>query len=284
MGAAGTSRRKGNRKLTRSWAGVVTHGNQDAANALGFTTERLVKNPTMGSLILLAHSDFMRYDLLELVQTFCPPIFKSIQTNVAFEETIALLLTCFISISRAGHVVSLPVSMTLPFSAILPPLASAHPDPAMRHLIFRLLSVVLSLFMHKYRLQVLEDLLTNTAVHAPQIRVAAIGLVKDSVLKALSSSPPNCDAFGTSQFLDRLGPVLFRPEPLDLFQSTDFDIEEFVQSSEPKRLIESLALYYVIMQRDTDNRVRSFSFLICVSSATQQYEDWYTGSSQDCEG
>lgn len=151
--------------------------------------------------------------------------------------------------------------MTLPFSAILPPLASAHPDPAMRHLIFRLLSVVLSLFMHKYRLQVLEDLLTNTAVHAPQIRVAAIGLVKDSVLQALSgdsSIPPNCDAFGTSQFLDRLGPVLFRPEPLDLFQSTDFDIEEFVQSSEPKRLIESLALYYVIMQRDTHNRVRSF--------------------------
>lgn len=200
---------------------------------------------------------------MEIIQTFSSPIYTSLQTNVAFEETVALLLKCFITLSRAGE--ELPGNLSIPFSIILPPLVAAHPDPPMRHLLFRLLSIFLSLLMAKYRLQVLEDLLTNTAVHTPQMRIAAIGLVKDSVLETLNSSTrlePSYDVFGTSLCLDRLDHVLFRLDPLDLFQSTGFNVDEFAQSPEPKRLVESLALYYVVMQRDTENRVSSVNLPI----------------------
>lgn len=220
----------------------------------------MIKSPSIGSLILLAHKDIADCDHLGLIQAFSSSAFTSIQTNTAYEETVAFLLTCFTSISRAKDVPQLPFNVIIPFSFVLPPLASAHPDPAMRHLLFRLLAVVLSLFVPGYRLQILEDMLTNSAVHAPQIRIAAIGLVKDSVLDAITTKStvpltPKQDAFGTPQFLDRLGHVLFRPDPPDLFQNANFDAEEFVQSPEPKRLAESLALYYVVLQRDTTNRV-----------------------------
>jgi hypothetical protein len=220
----------------------------------------LIKSPSIGSLILLAHKDIADYNPVGLIQAFSSPAFTSIQTNTAFEETVAFLLICFTSISRAKDAPPLPFNVVIPFSIVLPPLASAHPDPAMRHLLFRLLAVVLSLFIPTYRLQILEDMLTNSTAHAPQIRIAAIGLVKDSVLDAISTKSaipptPNLDSFGTPQFLDRLGHVLFRPDPPDLFQNPNFNVEEFVQSPEPKRLVESLALYYVALQRDTTNRV-----------------------------
>lgn len=211
---------------------------------------------------MLAHKDIVNCDHVGLIQTFSSPAFTSIQTNIAFDETVAFLLKCFTYISRAEDVPQLPFNVTIPFSVILPPLASGHPDPAMRHLLFRLLAVVLSLFGSAYRLQVIEDMLTDSAAYAPQIRIAAIGLVKDSVLDAITvknvaPSTPDLGAFGTPQFLDRLGHVLFRPDPPDLFQRPNFNIEEFVESPEPKRLVESLALYYVILQRDITNRVTS---------------------------
>ena len=104
------------------------------------------------------------------------------------------------------------------------------------------------------------DMLTDPS-HSPQIRTAAISLVKENVLHALNGTnvlpvlSPLEDVFGTSQFLEILGPVLFRPNPHDLFDSLDFDPDDFIHSPEPNRLIECLAFYYVLIQRDTENRV-----------------------------
>jgi Uncharacterised protein family, YAP/Alf4/glomulin len=193
------------------------------------------------------------------VETFYVPILTAVQTNHGFDETVAFLLTCFMSMSRAGNQQQLPHNVTNPLCVVLPPLAGVHPDPVMRHLLLRLLSVVLSLSNPSYRLEVMEDLLINATDYAPQVRIAAVGLVKEFILGALngkSSVPLEVDIFGTPEFLDRLEPVLFRADPPGLFHNPDFDIQDFLQSSEPKRLVECLALYYVIIKRDTINLVR----------------------------
>lgn len=104
------------------------------------------------------------------------------------------------------------------------------------------------------------DMLTDPT-HSPQTRIAAISLVKESVLHALNGTnilpvlSPLEDIFGTSLFLEILGPTLFRPNPSDLFDNPNFDPQEFIYSPEPNRLIECLAFYYVLVHRDTENRV-----------------------------
>jgi hypothetical protein len=127
-------------------------------------------------------------------------------------------------------------------------------------MLFRLTALTLSLTEPPLRVQVLMDMLTDST-HSPQTRVAAISLVKESVLHALNGSnilpvlSPLEDIFGTSWFIEILGPVLFRPNPHDLFHNASFDPDEFIYSPEPNRLIECLAFYYVLIQRDTENRV-----------------------------
>lgn len=231
----------------------------EAAKTLGFTIEALRKRPSIGSLILLSHSDLERCNHVELLQTFSSPIYTSIQINVAFDETIAFLLKCFTLVARAEKKVEIPCNVAIPLSFVLPPLTGAHPKPEMRHCLLRLLSIVLSSFCPTYRLQVIEDMLTDTAAHAPQVRIAVVGFVKESVLEALGEGKkvpvlPEENAFGTSVFLDRLGSTLFRTDPPGLFQTPRFDAEDFLQSLEPRRLVECLGLYYVLIKRDRTNQ------------------------------
>lgn len=158
------------------------------------------------------------------------------------------------------HPPILPFDFMIKFSLILPSLMGVHPDPPTRHMLFRLTAVTLSLTGPPLRVQILMDMLTEPA-HPPQTRIAAISLTKESVLHALNGTnilpviSPLEDIFGTSRFLDILGPVLFRPDPHDLFDNPSFDLDEFIYSTEPNRLIECLAFYYVLIQRDTENRV-----------------------------
>ena len=127
-------------------------------------------------------------------------------------------------------------------------------------MLFRLTALTLSLADPPLRAQILMDMLTDPT-YSPQTRIAAISLVKENVLHALDGTSvlpvlsPLEDVFGTSLFLEILGPVLFRPNPYDLFDSPSFDPDEFLFSQEPNRLIECLSFYYVLIQRDTDNRV-----------------------------
>jgi len=89
------------------------------------------------------------------------------------------------------------------------------------------------------------------------MRVAAISLVKDAVLEALESqSTGSLNPFGTHMFMRVFGPLLFRPSPSDLFvRGVKLDLEEFFDSPEPKRIIEVLSLYYVVLRRDENNEV-----------------------------
>lgn len=89
------------------------------------------------------------------------------------------------------------------------------------------------------------------------MRVAAVGLVKQHFLRALDLSAPikKDDPFLSIMFLRTFGPIVFRPDPPDLF-GDDLQIDNLVESSEPARLSECLSLYSVVFRRDDKNLVR----------------------------
>jgi hypothetical protein len=67
-------------------------------------------------------------------------------------------------------------------------------------------------------------------------------------------------------FLQVFGSVLLRPSPPDLF-SSGISLDQFKDSLEPSRLIECLALYYVVLLRDKFNMV-CIPFRLCYSPLT----------------
>ena len=83
------------------------------------------------------------------------------------------------------------------------------------------------------------------------MRVAAVGLLKDAVLQALSSEEKNPIA----------SPVLFETLAGRLFKfdaSSMSELKELLENGEAKRLVETLSFYYVLSVRDVDNRVSIF--------------------------
>ena len=136
---------------------------------------------------------------------------------------------------------------------ILPTIASAHPDPLVRHQTFRIISSVLTLNQSDLRIQLLADFTGDSQL--PQMRVAAVGLVREAIIELLSSTKPNL--FASPLFLRAFVPILFMPSPPDLFSgSKELSLSTFQESSEPQRLVECLALSRVLVQRDHRNLVR----------------------------
>jgi hypothetical protein len=209
----------------------------------------------------LAHVDLQDVDHFALLETYLPVILSCLRANNGMDEASAFMLIHISAMTRIKpHPPTLPFDFMIKSSLVLPLLMGVHPDPPTRHMLFRLTSLTLSLTDPPLRVQMLMDMLTDPT-HLPQTRIAAISLVKENVLHALNGTnvlpvlSPSKDMFGTSRFLEILGPVLFRPDPHDLFDNPNFDLDDFTHSPEPNRLIECLALYYVLIQRDTENRV-----------------------------
>jgi len=135
---------------------------------------------------------------------------------------------------------------------VLVVLSSVHTSPLVRNQTFRALSLLLGSSPVQLRLQLLADLLANCEY--PQMRVAAVSLVKDAVLEALESQYIE-NPFRTPMFMRVFGPLLFRPSPSDLFvPGTKLDLQEFFDNPELKRIIEVLSLYYVVLKWDKANR------------------------------
>lgn len=103
------------------------------------------------------------------------------------------------------------------------------------------------------------------------MRVSAIGLVKEAFLDGLSNPSPE-NVFASKHALGLLSPILFQPDPKDLFitEIKDGELEEY---SEPARLLESLMLYYILLQRDTQNKVHSDS-LVSFYLSLNNLLDW----------
>lgn len=134
-------------------------------------------------------------------------------------------------------------------------LASTHLDATIRQLNLRFLSLTLSKLPPGPRLEMLLKLTTDEDF--PQIRGPAVGLVKEAVLEALAlpsdHSPRN--PFASPDLLRMFGAVLFRPNPPGFFGERKTR-EELAQSLELLRIADCLSFYYVLLQRDRDNRVR----------------------------
>ena len=144
-----------------------------------------------------------------------PTLISSIQNDSALDECLSILLKFLhrirVSSVAPPHTFS-PEIVTL-LCTILPTIASAHPDPLVRHQTFGIISSVLTLTQSDLRIQLLADPTGDSQY--PQMRVASVGLVKEAIIELLSSTKPNL--FASPLFLRVFVPILFMPSPQDLF-------------------------------------------------------------------
>jgi hypothetical protein len=140
-------------------------------------------------------------------------------------------------------------------------LCSTNPDATTRNTAFILLSQFINTLPSSARLAVFTELLSPETDPFPQMRVAAVGLVKDSVLAALATleSGKGDDPLASGQLLTQLGRYILRSEPPDLLSRPreTFDVDAFFESSEPVRLTGCLGLYYALLMGDRMNKVCS---------------------------
>ncbi|KAF9512002.1 hypothetical protein BS47DRAFT_1346160 [Hydnum rufescens UP504] len=167
-----------------------------------------------------------------------------------------------------------------------------HSTPSTRHIAFRLLSTLVQSHIHDdaIRLSTLLELITDEAF--PQMRTAAIGLLRSTVLAALTSrktqTPYTRSFLASPEMLYTVSPVILRPYPRDLFRpfidlergerggnSNDSDdnnnntniappsrdeltlsfLRTFIDSPEPGRLTEALNFYYALLLADKKDQV-----------------------------
>jgi hypothetical protein len=231
---------------------------QDASSSLGSGVETLRSKPSLASLVLLAaHAPPSEYPSIPFLVSFFPIILTSLQANVALDATLATLLKALCAAPLPQT--ELSPDIVIPLATVLPPLCSAHPDAPTRHITFRILGRVLRLAPSVLSLRILRDLVSPSEDTSPYMRTAAIGLIKEAVLEALSD-PKAENVFASPLLLQTIAPHVFRLDPPDLLTSTA-SVEEFKSSTEPARLVECLNLYYILLSRDVDNRVRVFQVL-----------------------
>ena len=183
-----------------------------------------------------------------------PALISSLQSNTFLDESLAVLIRLF-----HGWPVNQVLSpeVTVQLANTLPTIASVHADPLVRHQAYRALSLLLASSEPKLHFQQLAELTGQSDF--PQMRVAAVGLVKEHFLHAFNAKRKD-DPFLSNLFLRIFGPILFRSDPPDLFEA-DLEIKEFEGSSEPTRLSECLSLYLLILRRDEKNLVRNSASL-----------------------
>jgi hypothetical protein len=178
---------------------------------------------------------------------------------------------------------------------VLVPLASAQPDPTIRHISFRILSSLIDrLYDEALKLSILVGLISNSPF--PQMRASAITLLRSTILSSLAQAPSSPSStstshattipsstsiFSTPQVLNTVDQMIFRLEPQDIFQkyssshALDADnlqttrefVDEFSESPQAVRITEALNFYYILLSRDQTNMVRITTnchiFLVC---------------------
>lgn len=196
-----------------------------------------------------------------MLEKLHPILLASIQTNHCLDEALAFLLFTLYRIHTSSGTRESP---SIPLSALLPVLAASHPDPTIRHITFRILSLLLSLTPSVTRLEILKGLVEgdpDDREATGAMTVAAVGLVREAIVDAFSPSPSSAtlqNIFKTPHLLQTLGPILLRPSPPDLFSTpSGLKILQDPDSVEPARLTECLGFYYTLLIRDVGNSVRT---------------------------
>ncbi|KAI5900554.1 uncharacterized protein SCHCODRAFT_073984 [Schizophyllum commune H4-8] len=230
-------------------SGPLPEGWEEGANAVrsaGTSHEALngstsSSTASIGSLILSSHST--ETPTATTLSSAMPALLTSLQTNVALDESLALLLRVL-----SQPTVTLSPDLLFPLSTLLPTVASMHPDPTTRHISFRILSLLLRAAPSHVRLDILKELTADEGL--PQMMVAAIGLVKEAFLDGLNNG--DADVFASRRALQELGGTVLRTNPPDVLEGVEQ--EKFLESVEPRRLTEILSLVYVLLNRDVENK------------------------------
>ena len=211
----------------------------------------------MASLVIIAHMPALEYYTFPLLASLFPVVMTSLQNDVALDATLAILLRV-LCMAPSPPQAGLSADIIIPLTTVLPLLCSAHPDASTRHITFRILGHVLQLTPSVLRLQILRDLVSPSEDASPYMRTAAIGLVKEAVLEAVSH-PKTENVFASPFLLQTIGPHVFCLDPPVLLDSIG-GIDALKDSPEPARLVACLNLYYILLSRDVDNRVRVFQY------------------------
>ncbi|KAF8189305.1 hypothetical protein BJ912DRAFT_967076 [Pholiota molesta] len=222
----------------------------DEYTALAFPFDDFNRQASAVHLVFYAYHPAAHINLDQLLSFLLPSFISSIQTNTFLDESLAVLIRSLHAWQTSRPVTNLPHDITLPLCGLLPSLASAHPDPAIRHQTFRVLSLLLSTSEPRLKFQHLVEYTRDSEF--PQMRVAAVGLLKEALLQSLSTPRRKDDPFCSPLFLRSFGPILFRLDPPDLFAGA-LSLKDFQEMAEPGRLVECLSLYYVLLRRDQEN-------------------------------
>ncbi|KAI0711155.1 hypothetical protein C8T65DRAFT_647682 [Cerioporus squamosus] len=226
--------------------GLLT-GIWSALRSLGVDARYYESRPSLVSLVLLAHEPAYTFSIQTLT-AFFPIVLSSIQSNVALDEVLSILLSLLAPLRSQTPRPELSVDLIIPLVHLLPHLASNHSDPDIRHYTYRVLSLVLGLSPSPVRFRLLHDLLGDKEV-PPQMHVAAVGLLKEAVLEGLAARDKNM--FASPLLLSTFGLIVLRPDPPDL---DSVSLDNFLHSAEPLRMVECLAFYYTLLLRDAQNQ------------------------------
>ncbi|OJA10621.1 hypothetical protein AZE42_05700 [Rhizopogon vesiculosus] len=231
---------------------------------MAISPQDILENPTTSSLIILAHEQSYPPPK-DLFSKLHPVLVASIQMNLALDEALFLIFRC-ITQDRAQP--DFPPDLAMSLCVVLPALASTHLDPFVRHFSLRLIALILARLPSMLRQQILITLASDTEL--PQMRAAAIGLLKEFVLEALQIpvSSGEHNIFASPLLIRSFGPILFRTTPSD-YLSTINTAEDIEKSLEPSRIAEVLSFYYVLLQRDKDNKtgIRNADSIASVESS-----------------
>ncbi|KAJ8587360.1 hypothetical protein M405DRAFT_821730 [Rhizopogon salebrosus TDB-379] len=221
-----------------------------ALRAMALSSRDVLENPTTSSLILLAHEKKSSPLPNNLFSKMHPLLLASIQMNIALDESLFLI---FHRIIQDRAQADLPLELATSLCVVLPALASTHLDPFVRHFSLRLIALILAQLPPMLRQQILVTLTSDTEF--PQMRAASIGLLKGFVLEALQIplSSGERNIFASPLLMKSFGPILFRTMPFD-YLSTINTAEDIEKSLEFSRIAEVLSFYYVLLQRDKDNK------------------------------
>ncbi|KAL5521578.1 hypothetical protein ACEPAF_2326 [Sanghuangporus sanghuang] len=227
------------------------------AISLSYSVDELLQERTAGSLVLLsiflsrATPSTSTPSPNTLLSSVFPVLIAALQSNTSTDASLNILLHILYP-SIPNTTTSIDPEYIPPLSSALASTASTAPDPQIRLIAFRILGALLARAPPLEHMTLLRDLLTETPF--PSMRVAAVGLLKDAVLQALRpDAGPN--PFASPDMLQTFGYIVLRPDPPDLFSkpATRASPESFMETQEPKRLVECLAFYYVLLMRDEHN-------------------------------
>lgn len=217
--------------------------------AMTLLPQDVLDDPTMSSLIILAHEQQnpLPKDLSSKLHSM---LMTSIQMNFALDESLFLIFRC---VTQDRTQPDFPPDLATSLCTVLPALASTHLDPFIRHFSLRLIALILAQLPSVLQQQILITLASDTEL--PQMRAAAIGLLKEFVLEALQvpASSGEQNIFASPLLIRSFGPILFRTMPFD-YLSTIRAAGDIEKSLEPSRIAEVLSFYYVLLQRDWDNK------------------------------